>query len=912
MAEAPNPNPQPSASKENQTETGLMETFSKTLDLYDEYQLLKLTKVYRHRIEQAIEVDMEGVITLLTRNEHLSQPEQQKLTELTKSGQTEKSSKLLLNLVLGKGSRVSREMWKTFAEMRTNFPKMNKIMTEIQKYGSNLINQVMNDQRVPEVPSNLEDVQRLHKATLQKQSERLEVKTILIKEKVKIFQLIDRYMELTIISDTRHRKLVEHELLARGRDHEEWRQKELRGKLEKIRTDKLFHSSFSKGSHLHTSQRRGSDSPTGTSAVFRDLNTIHDRTTLSRLIAEQYPYLRDILDELWKHPKGLLFIFDGLDEFRRRIDFGQNRRDAEPRRRCTDPQFLCDISDIVYSLIQKNLLPGCSVLVTSRPTALYLLSKAQVSVWAEILGFVGDERKEYFHKFFEDEELAASVYSHVEENELLLTMCYNPSYCWILGLSLGPFFTRKHNVKQQIPKTITQLFSYYIYHILTHHSVKMESLRNEMLNIGEMAFTGVSQRNIVFNNEDLIKCELQSSKFLSGFLMDLLEEECSEHNAVYTFPHLTIQEFVAALAQFLPQNPGNLRKLLNEAHKNEDGRFEIFLRFVAGLSSPRAAQPLEEFLGPFCRQRTCAVIDWLKETFKAQIKDVETVTGQRKLLNTLHYLFESQNKALTQLTLGSVQKLTFGDSASLRLTPIDCVVLAHTIGLCDTIQHLDLESSYIQDEGLQRLIPALQKCQHLSLYNNNLTADCAEDLASALSVNGSLITLELGHNNLGDLGVKRLCVALRNPACKLQALWLTDNNLTDACTKDLVSALNTNRSLTALNLGSNELGDSGVKQLCLALRNPKCKIKTLELISNRLTDGCTVDLISALIESCTLRELNLMSNSITDVSIPALRRCILKCTSLKEIELVGNHLSSHGKKQLRSLQGTRCGLSVIV
>uniref|UniRef100_A0A4W3I9M3 Uncharacterized protein n=1 Tax=Callorhinchus milii TaxID=7868 RepID=A0A4W3I9M3_CALMI len=70
-----------------------------------------------------------------------------------------------------------------------------------------------------------------------------------------------------------------------------------------------------------------------------------------------------------------------------------------------------------------------------------------------------------------------------------------------------------------------------------------------------------------------------------------------------------------------------------------------------------------------------------------------------------------------------------------------------------------------------------------------------------------------------------------NTVCILLSLCflisrLTDNNLTDACTKDLVSALNTNRSLTALNLGSNELGDSGVKQLCLALRNPKCKIKT--------------------------------------------------------------------------------------
>ncbi|XP_046704287.1 ribonuclease inhibitor-like [Silurus meridionalis] len=85
-------------------------------------------------------------------------------------------------------------------------------------------------------------------------------------------------------------------------------------------------------------------------------------------------------------------------------------------------------------------------------------------------------------------------------------------------------------------------------------------------------------------------------------------------------------------------------------------------------------------------------------------------------------------------------------------------------------------------------------------------------------------------NKLQDSGVKLLSAGLENPHCTLEILRLVGCSITGEGCAALVSALRSNTSshLRELNLNYNEPGESGVKLLSDLLKDPHCKLETLQ------------------------------------------------------------------------------------
>ena len=271
------------------------------------------------------------------------------------------------------------------------------------------------------------------------------------------------------------------------------------------------------------------------------------------------------------HGQSILFILEGLDEL---------------------PPSLREKDSIFMKLITGRLLPASTVLVTTRPWAvcdLPVTCSSRVDQFIEILGFSGEQIKEYIDLMIKNREAPPGLRQYIISNPRISSAMYNPLHARIV---VDVYKKNCHKKNSVFPNTTTELYTAYCQVLIERYlhdkpesdwsdelSELPWSLQIHFDKLCQIAYNGISKekQQLVFFKEDVV--DTNTLGFMNS-VHPLYKK--SNSSPSYNFLHLTLQEFLAAFYIWKKKTPHE--QLILFETKADKGSYKMVLLFLAGLT----------------------------------------------------------------------------------------------------------------------------------------------------------------------------------------------------------------------------------------------------------------------------------------------------------------------------------------
>ena len=338
--------------------------------------------------------------------------------------------------------------------------------------------------------------------------------------------------------------------------------------------------------------------------ALRDLSQINE-SSLTELFFEHHDQevlkpSDEAIDEFFQHisanPGKCLLILDGIDEYGS-IEWGDNQFEHKQ---------VVVMHKLLSSIIQGNTLGQATVLVTSRPGG--IKDGKYFDSAAEVYGLTQDKIFEYTSKFSRgDNNLNTRIDGLIRANTNIASLCYIPVQCDLV-CRIVRAKELSHRVKE-LPVTITQLYIKAVENLAIEHHPLLKGkevednvnvvakLREPLLNHAKLARNGMGQSpiKVTFSKGEIDELDLEEDATDCGLLTFSREKGpvLRTYSSTYSFNHLTIQEFLGAVA--LVSSPQEAASLLMTSAN--DGQLDLLLMFLCGLAGDCTTQEFLDSLG---------------------------------------------------------------------------------------------------------------------------------------------------------------------------------------------------------------------------------------------------------------------------------------------------------------------------
>ena len=541
-------------------------------------------------------------------------------------------------------------------------------------------------------------------------------------------------------------------------------------------------------------------------------------------------------------------------------------------------------NDTMFCQLVKTttFLSHANILVTSRPHAcinLYEDIKHHTRT-IEIIGFDKPQIKEYAELYFHNSNTAEKFMEQINDNPHISSLCYVP-LC--LNMVLECF---KYN-NETLHTTLTELYQSFIIskvcknrmytllgvvlendeqcikrlvsvlsgvpNVLSKEALQTMFLLSKLAYKSYFEWSEHERKNpkIIYTNADLAHCNITNSgNDACGLLKATNTLFATGNTAVYTFNHLSVQEYFCAL--YISLLPEEQQLLLLKHHITDYPHMWPFYAGITKLRSSKASDYLYQLLlqHKIDTEEQSTIILWnsnhsvfnsiytvLKSIYEAQHSNITKQESYTLCLNwgrllPYHCICISYFMSFAPIEHLHLQQCNIGDqeaemlaryrSFALSLKVVDLsdnsftckgihFIMVNIIQYSINLTHFLIAGNPICDDGINMFVLLhLQYIVRLDITNIKMTKVGAYALSKYLKINNSLESLEIGGNDINDDGLIKI---LNNLNHILVRLIVSDCHLSSNDAISISNMLRVNKTLKYLEISRNCIGDDGIKAI---------------------------------------------------------------------------------------------------